>query len=108
MLPPSKRNSLMSLFPSQHLCPLLSVPGKAARSRGMGRKVSTLIPQICPLSPYSHFQLLPVAAGGPLPGVLLPSFLCLSHCCRWQVSATVWSNSSWWELVSLQYHRSSL
>lgn len=41
---------------------LLSVPGKAARSRGMGRKVSTLNPQICPRSLLialsSCFQLL--------------------------------------------------
>lgn len=45
---------------------LLPVPGKAARSREMGRKVmSTLTPQICPLSLLlaisSCFQLLLVA-----------------------------------------------
>lgn len=38
----------------------------------------------CPLPTLPH----------PL-SILLPSFLQLSHCCQWQVSATVWRNSSW-------------
>lgn len=71
ILPFLKYKSLMSFLPSHQLPSRTAVCArKAARTRGTGRKVGTLIPQIGLLSPYGYFQLLLVS---PTPASSFPA-----------------------------------
>lgn len=94
-------NASLWCLPTGHVA--VCVRG-GCKGQGMGKKMSVFSPPTCLLCHYSHFELLPVAVGGPSPAFSFPaspSFLCLSCCSQWQVSDTVWSNSSSWESVSV-------